>query len=90
MVFGKDTLVGNEWIRYGKSYYKFTVDADGVYRIPYASLEAAGFTTDATGSKFRLYNMGQQVPIFVSTDNAFGTNFDLIFNSLMTICHQFG
>ena len=74
MVFGKDTLVGNEWIRYGKSYYKFTVDADGVYRIPYASLEAAGFTTDATGSKFRLYNMGQQVPIFVSTDNAFGTN----------------
>ena len=74
MVFGKDTLVGNEWIRYGKSYYKFTVKADGVYRIPYSTLEAAGISADATGSKFRLYSLGQQVPIFVSTDNAFGAN----------------
>ena len=72
MVSGKDTLVGNEWIRYGKSYYKFTVDADGVYRIPYASLQAAGIGSEAAGSKFTLYNMGQQVPIFVSTDDAFG------------------
>jgi hypothetical protein len=74
MVFGKDTLVGNEWIRYDKSYFKFTVDADGVYRIPYATIQSAGIGADAAGSKFRLYNMGQQVPIFVSTDDAFGAS----------------
>src|SRR6187549_720937 len=74
MIFGKDTLVGNEWIRYNKTYYKFAVDADGVYRISYAALEAAGITADAIGKNFRLYSMGAQVPIFVSTDNAFGQN----------------
>src|SRR6187431_2092533 len=72
MIFGKDTLVGNEWIRYNKTYYKFTVDADGVYRIPYAALESAGLAAEAIGSNFRLYNLGKQVPIFVSSDNAFG------------------
>ena len=73
MVMGADTLVGNEWIRYDKPYYKFSVDADGVYRISTAVLEAAGISSEAIGSTFRLYSMGRQVPIFVSTDNTFGS-----------------
>ncbi|MDZ4748608.1 MAG: C25 family cysteine peptidase [Saprospiraceae bacterium] len=74
MVVGPDTLIGNEWITYGQQYFKFTIDADGVYRIPYATLAAAGISTDAPGSEIRIYSMGKQVPLYVSTDGVFGTN----------------
>ncbi|MCB0555841.1 MAG: hypothetical protein KDD02_20000, partial [Phaeodactylibacter sp.] len=39
---GTDTLYGNEWIHYDQSYFKISVAADGIYRIPYATLSAAG------------------------------------------------
>ncbi len=73
MIHGQDTLVGNEWIRYGQQYYKFSVDHDGVYRISSSILEASGiFGELATGTNFRLYNMGRQVPLFVSSNGLFG------------------
>ncbi len=73
MVQGKDTLVGNEWIKYGQTYYKFSIDQDGVYRIPGSTLQANGISGAlATGANFRLYNRGKQVPLFVSTDGQFG------------------
>ncbi len=72
MVVGTDTLVGNEWITYGQTYFKFVIDADGVYRIPYASLAAAGIAAEATGSALRVYSLGKQVPLYVSTDGFFG------------------
>ena len=75
MVQGPDTLVGNEWIRYNQSYYKFSVDKDGVYRISSATLQASGITgAQASGANFRLYNMGRQVPLFVSNNGQFGAN----------------
>ncbi|MEP6795675.1 MAG: C25 family cysteine peptidase [Saprospiraceae bacterium] len=73
MIVGQDTLVGNEWIHYSQKYYKFSVDQDGVYRIPKATLQSAGISDAlATGANFRLYNKGKQVPLFVSTDGQFG------------------
>jgi hypothetical protein len=72
MVIGEDTLAGNEWITYGQAYYKFTVNADGVYRIPEATLSAAGISGEAAGNKVRIYSMGRQVPLYVSTDGVFG------------------
>ncbi len=72
MVQEKDTLVGNEWIRYGERYFKFTVESDGVYRIPYATLSAAGIAADAVGSKLKIYSLGKQVPLHVSTEGSFG------------------
>ncbi|MGB3077847.1 MAG: C25 family cysteine peptidase, partial [Saprospiraceae bacterium] len=72
MIQGQDTLVGNEWIRYGQKYYKFSVDQDGVYRISKATLQSAGISDAlATGANFRIYNKGKQVPLFVSTDAQF-------------------
>ncbi len=72
MLVGTDTLIGNEWITYGQRYFKFTVDADGIYRIPKAALDAVGISAEAVGSQVRIYSMGRQVPLFVSTDGAFG------------------
>ena len=74
MVVGADTLIGNEWITYGQKYFKFTIDIDGVYRIPQSTLTSAGVSSSATGSEIRIYSMGQQVPLYVSTDGVLGAN----------------
>lgn len=75
MVVGQDTLVGNEWIKYDESYYKFVLKQDGVYRISTQTLEAAGISPDdIAGGNIRLFNMGQQVPLFVSTNGTFSSN----------------
>ena len=69
----QDTLVGNEWIMYGQRYFKFTLEADGIYHIPQTTLAAAGITAEAIGNQIRIYSMGQQVPIYVSTSGVFGS-----------------
>ncbi len=73
MLVDSDTLVGNEWITYGQKYYKFTVDADGIYRIPFSTLQEAGLAS-TPGSEFRIYTYGQQIPLYVSTTEVFGPN----------------
>ena len=73
MVVGQDTLVGNEWIRYGQPYFKFLISQDGVYRVPASVLQSAGIDADdIKGSELRIYNMGKQVPLHVSTSGIFG------------------
>src|SRR5688572_21871535 len=73
MVVGLDTLVGNEWITPGQRYYKFLIDQDGVYRIQADVLTAAGIpASDIQGADIRVFNMGKQVPVFVTTENTFG------------------
>jgi len=62
---------GNEWIDYSKNYYKFKVKDDGIIRIPYSTLAGAGFAGSA-GSGFKVFYKGQELPIFVTTNNAIG------------------
>ena len=62
---------GNEWIDYSKTYYKIKVAEDGVYRIDANTLADAGLT-NPTGTNLRLYHLGQQVPIYVTTDGMLG------------------
>nr|MDQ3016436.1 C25 family cysteine peptidase [Bacteroidota bacterium] len=72
MVVGQDTLIGNEWIKYDQKYYKFFVETDGVFRITKAAMRAAGFPeSEIDGSKLRAYNLGNQIPIFVSNEGLF-------------------
>lgn len=55
----------NEWIDHSKTYYKFKVGVDGLYRIPASTLSSNGL--DATQAQhFRLYRNGQEVPIYTS------------------------
>lgn len=65
----------NEWIDYNKTYYKIKVPTTGLYRIPYSTLQSAGLPL--VGSYFALYNKGQAVPIYVSTDGEL-SNLDYI------------
>jgi uncharacterized protein involved in high-affinity Fe2+ transport len=69
MVVGTDTLYGNEWIDYNRTYYKIQVAQDGIYRIDYQILASAGLPLGSiSGNAWRLYRAGRQEPIFVSTD----------------------
>lgn len=65
---------GNEWIDFSKTYYKFKTDAEGIYRIPKTVLDAAGIPTSTNGTQFLLFREGVEVPIFVTTNGAFGNN----------------
>jgi hypothetical protein len=75
MVVGTDTLYGNEWVRYDQNYFKIKLAADGLYRVGLQELTAVGVFAGQDfpkGEQFQLFRLGQQVPIFVSTDGPFG------------------
>lgn len=71
---GQDTLYGNEWIQSGQAYYKIQVAEDGIYRIPFQTLANAGISADAVqGRQFQLFHLGQEIPIYTTTEGAFST-----------------
>lgn len=64
---------GNEWINYSKTYYKVKVGKDGLYRISYSALQNAGLNSLApTG--FKLFNKGQEMPIFITSSGTLGSS----------------
>src|SRR5205823_1388836 len=58
----------NEWIDYSKTYYKFKIGRNGLYRISQGTLQANGLGSVAAQS-FQLWRNGQQVPLFTSVAN---------------------
>ncbi|MDW8230670.1 MAG: hypothetical protein RMJ33_12615, partial [Saprospiraceae bacterium] len=73
MLVGADTLYGNEWLDFSRTYYRIYVAEDGIYRIGYQTLAEAGFPVgQAPAAEWRLYAFGQQVPLFTTTDGLFG------------------
>src|SRR6056297_3586777 len=66
---------GNEWINYDQRYYKFPVSEEGVYRINYNALAAAGIPLGSIDPRsIQMYNREQEVPIYVKgeEDGSFG------------------
>lgn len=55
----------NEWIDYNKTYYKFKIAVNGLYRIKQPVLAAAGLGS-TPAEQFQLWRNGQQVPIYTS------------------------
>lgn len=55
----------NEWIDYNKSYYKFAVAKDGVFRIAQSALQAIGLG-NTPAEQFQLWRNGVQVPVYTS------------------------
>ncbi|MBX3255541.1 MAG: hypothetical protein KF862_15500 [Chitinophagaceae bacterium] len=53
----------NEWIDYNKTYYRFKVAKDGVYRIPQKALQPIGLG-NTPAEQFQLWRNGIQVPLF--------------------------
>ena len=66
---------GNEWIDYTQEHYKISVTADGMYRIPYSTLNNAiqNLSSLNVGS-FIMYHNGAPVPIYISSTTTLGTN----------------
>ncbi|NET34579.1 MAG: hypothetical protein F6K19_21555, partial [Cyanothece sp. SIO1E1] len=80
MLVGTDTLYGNEWINYDQSYYKIPVSKDGLYRLNAETLQQAGIVlSELSGDRLRLYHMGQEVPIHISSTGSIATGDYLLF-----------
>lgn len=58
----------NNWIDYSKTYYKFSVYKDGIYRIPQSVLQTAGMGS-VPSEQFQLWKNGEQQPIYVSVNS---------------------
>lgn len=64
-------LLGDEWINFQQTYYKIPVNQNGIYRISGQDLLSGGLPAFTPGTQFRLYRLGTEVPIIVSTNGAF-------------------
>src|SRR5450432_601763 len=58
----------NEWIDFSKTYYKFKITADGLYRIPATILATAGLS-GADAKDFQLFRNGVEVPVYTSVNS---------------------
>ncbi len=80
MIFSSTYLkaqYNNEWIDYNKAYYKFKVGENGLYRIPYATLQANGLA-NTPAEHFQLWRNGKEIPLFTSKTAGLLTTADFI------------
>jgi len=74
-------MTGTQWTPPTPAY-KIIVDKDGIIQLSYSALQAAGLPVDSLNPKsFRLYWMGQEVPIQVDgeSDNVFHSTDRILF-----------
>lgn len=65
----------NDWIDYTKTYYKFKVNEEGIYKITGEVLQNQGISTsEMIGKNFALFHNGEEIPIYVSTSETFSGN----------------
>ncbi len=55
----------NSWINYSQSYYKFKIGKDGLCRIPFGTLQAAGLGS-VPAEQFQLWRNGEEQKIYTS------------------------
>ena len=65
--------LGNEWIKYDNTYYKFEIDQDGVYRISGKTLAALGLDLSQTEG-LRMMHNGKEEALFFSNGSVLGEN----------------
>ena len=57
---------GNEWIDATQEYFKVETGADGIFKLTYANLNAAGFPVSSVDPRrIQLFHRGQEVAIYV-------------------------
>ncbi len=61
----KGQVYNNEWIDYNKTYYKFNLGANGVYRITQSTLNSIGLGSTPV-EDFQLWRNGQEMPLYTS------------------------
>ncbi len=73
MEVGQDTLYGNEWIDHTQHYCKILGHrtVSGMVRLSYSELISADTAfRSANGNQLRMFYMGKEIPIYVSTPGA--------------------
>lgn len=63
--FAAKAQYNNEWIDYNKTYYKFPVGKDGLYRVTQPALQSIGLD-NTPAEYFQLWRNGIQVPLYTS------------------------
>jgi hypothetical protein len=58
-------VYNNEWIDHSKTYYKFKVGKNGLFRVPQTTLATAGLGS-VPAEQFQLWRNGVEVPIYTS------------------------
>jgi hypothetical protein len=61
----KGQVYNNEWIDYSKTYYKFKIGSNGLYRISQAVLNSNGLGS-IPAENFQLWSNGQEIPLYTS------------------------
>lgn len=64
-LFAQETTYFNEWINYEKTYHKFYIEEDGIYRISADVLEEMGLNSIPLEG-YHLFSRGEEVPIYIS------------------------
>ncbi|MBL0742793.1 C25 family cysteine peptidase [Chryseolinea lacunae] len=58
---------GNEWIDFNQPYFKIPVARDGIYRLTYADLQAAGFPLSGVNpTRLQLFHRGKEQALYVA------------------------
>lgn len=87
-LFAQESTYFNEWIDYEKTYLKFYVEEDGLYRIPLDALENGLEKPEGV----HLFSRGQEIPVYITpfTDvisenyiEFYGTAYDGSFDTQM-------
>src|SRR5688572_5078300 len=58
-------VYGNEWINYNQPFYKIKVASNGMHRLTYTDLVAAGIS-NVNPQKFQLFRRGRELAIYVN------------------------
>lgn len=65
--------VGNEWINYDQQYFKIHVSKDGIYRISYSALLAAGVPVNLIDPRgIQIYHNGEEQYIYIQGEGSTG------------------
>lgn len=56
----------NSWINYSQNYYKFKIVSDGIYRITYNNMAAAGINVSSINpNNFQVFGRGEQQYVYI-------------------------
>lgn len=64
-LFAHSQAYNNEWIDYNKTYYKFKVGVNGLYRISQPTLAALNIG-NTPAEQFQLWRNGKQIPLYTT------------------------
>lgn len=67
---------GNEWVRYNKTYFKFPILREGVYRIDSTTLASKFNLANTDPRHFQIFLKGKELPLFIKgeSDGQFNTS----------------